>query len=206
MTAPRIVLAIQGNLEEHMAAERRGIARANRLAPAKTATRLKGRLRGQVRRGLGGRTVGRRGRNVANAVRDRLYSDSEFEHAALVFSKFGRREGGKFIDYFVPFTKGGVIRAKGKYMVIPAKGSSRRVKKVFRDLKRLDEDPKLALIPQPGGRFLFVRRTSRRRTTILAWLIRRFRRRKVLDFETEVRRAERELPEIYLDELERANG
>lgn len=203
MTAPRIGLAVQGRLEEHMRAERHGVSRATQRAPARAAVEHKALARAEVRRGLGGsRRAGRRGRNVANAIRHKVFVDGPLQAAAIVYSKFGRREGGQFVDYFLPFARGGTIRAKGKYMVIPNGGTSRRIKKVFRDLKRLDDDPKLALIPQPGGRFLFVRHTSRRRTTILAWLIRRFRRRKVLDFEGVADQVEGRFPTILLEELE----
>lgn len=201
MSALRIVLAVRGDLRAHMAAERRALARADRVAPAKAAGLLKNWARDEVRRGFG-RAASRRGRKFENAIRDKAYHDGEFRNAALVYSKFGRRERGQFIDYFVPYIRGGVINAKGKYMVIPAKGTSRRVRRDLRDLKRLDQDPKLALIPQPNGRFLFVRHSSRRRTVIIAWLIRRVRRKKIIDFRSLEDRAARELPAIYLRELE----
>jgi hypothetical protein len=184
-----------------MARERSNVARASKAAPARAAKEGKELFRTEVRRGFG-RAAGRRGRKVENAIRDKAYSDGEFRHAAIIYSKFGRREGGQFIDYFLPYEQGGVIKAKGKYMVIPAKGTSRRVNRVLRDLKRLDEDPKLALIPQPGGRFIFVRRSSKRRTVIIAYLIRRFRRRKVLNLRGVHEKVELRYQEILLEELE----
>ncbi|GAB4373812.1 MAG: hypothetical protein Kow00114_35970 [Kiloniellaceae bacterium] len=202
MSAPQLGLAIAGDLREQMAAERRIVARAVRVAPERAAREGKEEYRSHVRQAFG-RAAGRRGRKFENAIRDKAYHDGEFRHAALIYSKFGRREGGRFIDYLVPYDRGGVIKAKGRYMVIPAKGTSRRVRRDLRDLKRLDEDPKLALIPQPGGRFLFVRHTSSRRTVIIAWLIRRFTRRKVLNLQGVHDAIGHRYEEILVEEMER---
>lgn len=122
-------------------------------------------------------------RQPGNAIRRRVYRDAEgVGVAAIVYSRLGRREDGRFVDYLRPHAEGAVFRPTDgrKYMVVPVKGVSRRLKQKYRQLDGLGTDPKLRLIPVRGGRLLFVRQT-RTRTTLLATLVRRVVVRQTLD-------------------------
>ena len=179
------VLARRGQLEKFLAAEIKAVKRAPGVTVRREIRKLQLAARSEVNAKIGGK------RKVGGAIRNKVYDNPDGSATGLVFSKLGRREGGVFIDYLAIHTTGRELRAKrGKFMVIPVKGVSRRLKAKYRKLEGLGTDPKLALIPQRGGNFLFVRHT-RTRSTLLARLVRRARIPKRLDFE----RLSRDLPD-----------
>jgi hypothetical protein len=182
MTA--ITAALSGDLKAFMAAEAAAVVRGVRDAVRGQVAETQAEARRLVDAGLPGKGRSR----PSNAIRSRLYEGGQ-DPAGIVYSKFGRREGGQYVDYLLPHIQGATMRPRaggapdlGRYMVLPVKGVSRRLAAVDRSLARLDTDPQLALIPLPGGRFLFVRRpreTKRggyrmnARTTLIAMLVRR---------------------------------
>jgi len=167
------------------------LARAPREAVDEAAEGLKDDVRAEVRRGLDLR----RG---AGFIKSFVFDDGGGDAAALVVNTWVRRDGG---DPLVPHTKGATIRSTrpGGFLVQPAPGATRRVDRLRRSLDRLDEDPKLQIIPQGPGRFVFIRRASKRRTVLLAFLSRQVRVPKSLDFAPLVARAAQDF-EVLLNE------
>jgi len=188
-----LVSALEGNLKTVMVEEAAAVVRGVRFAVRDQVGETLAEARRLVDAGLPG--SGRK--RPSNAIRSRLYErgrDGDAAPAGIVYSKFGRRQNGQFQDYLTPHITGATMRPraggtdwdalndKGKYLVIPIKGVSRRVAAPARELRALGTDPQLALIPLPGGRFLFVRRPREKkrggyrlnaRTTLIAVLVRR---------------------------------
>lgn len=199
----RLDAAIEGALGGYLRGQAAGVVKAVRSATAEETEATKARVRGLVTAAFPAGTNPRTGkgrRAIGNAIRSKLYNDAagsaggvELLKAStgLVYSKLGRRQGGRFVDYLQPFTTGATIRpTRGKYMIIPTGGVSRRISAVKRSLDQLGTDPRLALIPLPGGRLLFVRKVGTKkdgtyrassRSTVLAVLIRRATLPKKLD-------------------------
>lgn len=179
MSGMRITAALSGRLTQEMREEAAHVAEAVRDSVTGETTAVQARARGLVDAALPPR--GRR--KPSNAIRSKIYNDGPGRTRGLVYSKFGRREGGRFVDYLLPHIRGADIRPRnGSFLVLPVKGQSRRMDRIRRDLGRLGEDPKLALIPISGGRYVFVRKTSRNRTVLLAWLVRGVRIDPKLNF------------------------
>ncbi|EKE70892.1 hypothetical protein [Oceanibaculum indicum] len=177
----RITAALSGRLAQEMRAEAAHVAEAVHSSVTGETTAVQLRARGLVDAALPPRAGSRR--KPSNAIRQKIYNDGPGRVRGIVYSKFGRREGGRFVDYLKPHVDGADIRPRaGSFMVLPVKGQSRRMDRIRRDLGRLGEDPKLALIPVSGGRFVFVRRASRNRTVLLAWLVRGVRIDPKLNF------------------------
>lgn len=193
------VTAARGELERHMRREAMAIDGATRAAVETETRQLQLAIRAQVDAVFPSR--GRR--KPGNAIRSKVYKREGGGYTGLIWSKFGRTDaGGQFVDYLLPWVQGATLRPQqGRYMVIPVRGTSRRVKRHLRDLARLNEDPKLRLIAGRGGKLFFVRQT-RTRSTLIAVLVRRTRIPQRLRFENDVVAAEQALPRTLLRALE----
>jgi len=172
----QLAAALRGELDGYMRADAAAVLRGTRQAVVAQTEETKRAARALVAAAFTG--GGRGGSRVANAIRSRVYDNAPGDVAGLVYSKFGRREGGTFQDYLLPHIEGGQLRPRdAKFMAIPF---NRRRRPMEQALAALDTDPKLALVPLPGGRFMLVRRT-RTRTTLLGLLVRRVTMKRRLD-------------------------
>ncbi len=189
----RLGLAIRGQLRQRMAAEAQVILEAPGRAVEATTAWVRFQLQNQVRQ------VFRRSRRVANSIRGKVYRDGPGDVTGYVFSRFGRREGGRRVSFFEPFLTGATIRPRrAKWLYFPVQRGlrARRVRQSVRMKKNL------AFIQTRPGRAVLVRRT-RRRTTLIAVLVRQARYRRRLNFGRVADQAQRRLPEQVLEELER---
>jgi len=142
---------------------------AARTTVDETSRRTQLAIRKDVNRIFSGGTVRLRrgkGRRVGNAVRRKLFDNRARGTAALVFSKFGRREGGEFVDYLGPYITGRDIRPRrGRYLAIPLqRGKRNRDPKNFKSLHTVSVAGRLYLV-----------RSTRTRTTFMFLLIPRVR-------------------------------
>jgi hypothetical protein len=113
-----------------------------------------------------------KGRRVGNAVRRLVFDNKEHGSAAIVFSKFGRRVGGEFVDYLAPYLTGKDIRPKrGRYLAIPLQRGRRN-----RDPRQV----KGKLRPVRIGSRLFLVKTTRAKTLFMFLLLPRVKIRKRL--------------------------
>ena len=142
---------------------------AARTAVDETSRRTQLAIRKDVNRIFSGGTIRQRrgkGRRVGNAVRRKLFDNRARGTAALVFSKFGRREGGEFVDYLGPYITGRDIRPKrGRYLVVPLQRGKRN-----RDPRNIKNLHTVSV----AGR-LYLVRSTRTRTTFMFLLIPRVR-------------------------------
>ena len=191
MTAFR--LARRGQLRATLKRDLDSLDRAITKGVDQTSRSLQLAGRDRVNRAFG-RSGRRRGRRVGNAIRRRVFDDGRFKSAAIVFSRFGRKEGGVFVDYLVPHTRGATIRAKGGRWLFLSRerGRSRRRRLVVRFAKNL------AFINIKPGVALLVRKT-RTRSTILGVLFRKVRIRKKLDFQRDVESERNRLAERVVE-------
>lgn len=173
-----IARAARGELASYLEAQGKAAQAAAVSVTKEETTELKLALRSVV-----GAAFPKGGRKVANAIRQKDYTNPDGA-AGLVYSKFGRKslEGG-FIDYLLPFTTGATIRpTRSKYLYIPLqKTKSGRVSKRnrgFRASVRLQKN--LRFVRLTGNRFLIVRGTKTRSTPI-ALLIPRVKMPKRID-------------------------
>jgi len=95
-----------------------------------------------------------KGGRIGNAVRRKMFDNKERGHAALIYSKFGRRQGGEFVDYLSPYLTGKDIRPKrSRFLVVPLQpGKKNRRPSNFTDLASV----------KTGGRVFLVRHTKTR--------------------------------------------
>lgn len=185
-------LSVRGDLKAAMARDRRVIEAATTESVQEATNALKRQARAEVAGALDSR-------KAPKLIRSKVFVDGPADSAGIVFSKWRKRDGG---DPLLPHVRGATLRPdRSKFLVIPAKGTSRRVNATRRSLDRLGEDPKLALIPTGRGSFWFVRKTSKRRTVLLAKLVRRVEIPKRIDFNRPILRAERGLPDTLHDKL-----
>jgi hypothetical protein len=86
-------------------------------AVVKTATAIKERIRDFIDAHFGGSTFTRNGRRrVANASAQVKFYDeleSKGQYAGLVYSKFGKRDAGGFVDFLLLHMRGGTLEAHG---------------------------------------------------------------------------------------------
>ena len=120
-------------------------------------------------RGIGGRV------NIAGAVRSKVYENRDGAAAAgIVFSKFGGRKDGRFVDYIAPRLFGAtVVPLKGDWLMLPMAAAGRSSKSVRREGLALLKAGKLALLPIRGGRALIAVRKTRTRFTPYFVFVRR---------------------------------
>lgn len=186
-------LAVGGNLRAAIARDQKLINDGTRGAVKAGTNALKADWRTEVRRGLSSR-------RAAGAIRSRTFEDRPAERAGIVFSNWRKRGAdGQLIDPLAVHARGATIRpVNAKLLLIPARRTQKGRERARAAMDKLDSDPKIRLIPQKGG-FVLVRDTPTR-SHILAYLRRRTRLRKALDFDRHLAGAQRRL----VDELDDA--
>ena len=191
MTAFR--LALRGELRATIRRDLDSLDRAIARGVDQTSRSLQLSARDQINRAFGRGGRGRR-RRVGNAIRRLQFDDGRFKKAAIVYSRFGRKEGGTFVDYLEPHKRGATIRAKGGRWLFLSRerGRSRRRRLIVRFAKNL------AFINVKPGVALLVRKT-RTRSTILGVLFRKVRIKKKLDFQRDVERERDRLAERVVE-------
>lgn len=112
-----------------------------------------------------------KGRKVSNALRRKLFDNKSRGSAALIFSKFGRRREGEFVDFFgARITGRDITPRRSRFLTIPLQpGKRNRDPGKFKNLTTVSS----------GGR-LFLIRSTRTRTTFMFLLIPRAKIRKRL--------------------------
>lgn len=112
-----------------------------------------------------------KGRKVSKALRRKLFDNKSRGSAALIFSKFGRRREGEFVDFFGPYITGrDITPRRSRFLAIPLQpGRRNRDPGKFKNLETVTVDGDLFLI-----------RSTRTRTTFMFLLIRRAKIRKRL--------------------------
>jgi len=186
--------AARGELREFLADEQKKLSRGAQRAVKQTADSLKKRARQTVD------AAGFRGRGrskPSNAIRQQDYPD---DNAAIVFSKFGRREGGQFIDYLAIHTTGATLRPRrSRWLFIQLPGAGRRKVRFSPAL-----DKRVAFVPVRGGQRILVVRRTRRRTVLLGVLLKRVRITRKLDFNRVTASELNALPQRLLQEIDSA--
>lgn len=187
MTA--LTAALQGNLQQHMREEAGAVERSSRVGTKVTTEEIKLIIRRRVAQAL---TGGRRGKNIANAIRSQVYHDGPGRDAGLIWNKFGRGRGADFVDYLVPHVKGALIEAvPGKWLLIPqtaTRAEARRARRV-------------AFIPWRGG--LLMVRPQGKGFKVLAILVKRVKLKARIYLDDMPNLALRRLTLQVLAELER---
>ncbi len=138
---------------------------AGRISVDKTTRRVQLALRADVNRIFSGGTIRQRrgkGRRVGNSVRRKLFDNKSRGTAALIFSKFGRRQGGQFVDFLGPYITGRDIRPRrARFLTVPLqRGKKNRDPKNFGDLHTISIAGRLYLV-----------RSTRTRTTFMFLLL-----------------------------------
>lgn len=150
--------------------EERAMRRATRQGVDETSRAIQRAVRRDVDRIFSGSSqqLSRRKtpRRVSGAIRRKLFDNGDRGTAALIYSKFGRRARGRFIDYLGPYITGRDIRPRrGRFMAIPLqRGRKSRRPENFDDLRPVVIAGRLYLV-----------RTTRTRTRFMFLLIPRVR-------------------------------
>lgn len=175
----RLVASVQGDAAATLAAEGANVDRAVKTAVVRQVDESKQDTRGLIDRAFPPRSgAGRAGKRIANAIRGKVYNDRPGKWAGIVFSRFGKKRGGRWQDFFAPHATGATITARaGRSLLLPIASRS-KVYAAIAGLKR--HDPTVDIIPQRGHGALIVRRRGTR-LDIIASLVRKVRIRKKLD-------------------------
>lgn len=163
-----------GRLKKAIAQAERRTRQAARTAVSDTSRKTQLAIRRDVNAIFSGgsfRTKRSKGRRIGNAVRRKMFDNRERGSAALIYSKFGRKAGGHFVDYLAPYLAGQPIRPRrSRFLAIPLlPGKKNRTPANF---------PNLVPV-QTGGRLFLVRHT-RTRSTFMFLLVPRIQIRKRL--------------------------
>lgn len=196
--AMQLQAAIAGQLDDYMKGEAEAIPGAVRTVIDASTREVQAGWRNGVLAAFGGKRGAAR---MANAVRSQQFATDEGGSVGIVYSRLGRRDEvtGKFIDYLAPHVTGATLRPTdgGDWLYIPL-GSGRR-QRLSRRALQFDE--RLAFVPISGGRALLVQRT-RRRTTIVALLVRSRRVPASLQFAAITAQTQAKLPGRLIAALE----
>jgi hypothetical protein len=196
----RLNLALRGQLQAAMKAEEEALKAAPLRAVKQHNVELKLAARKRVVAAFPGGDRG--GQRIGNAIRGKIYENQDGSAAGLVYSKAGRREGGKFIDLLVSFTTGKTVGPRrSRWLYIPVAPGQTGTRK--RREKRLSVADKknLVFIPARGGRKLYLVRQTRKRSTIIAVLVRRTSLPRRLDFDDLAAKAPDKLAKTYVEVL-----
>ena len=184
--------AVRGQLRKFMEHEARAVDRGKRRAVRGRTRALQLEIRVVVNATFGG--SGRAG----NAIRSRYYEDG---NAGLVWSKLGRREGVKFVDYLLPFVTGAVIRpVRRRMLLIPFdKRLARRVRR-----GRVSQRS-LHVASEAGGRVAYlIFQPTNKEGRVIGVLVRQARHKTRLKIQGVVAAADEKLARAFLQELEQA--
>lgn len=124
-------------------------------------------VRGQVNKAFHG------SRRIGNTVRSKVWERKTRRQGAagLIWSKFGRKKGGRFVDYIAPRLFGATVKPTGgrQFLMIPKqKGRNKRTV-----AQKLADKGKLTFIPIKGGRKAVLVKNTKSRSTIIALLVRK---------------------------------
>ena len=170
----------------------RRLERSTKAASKRRVREGTNALKRQARRDV--RQVFAKNNKIANAVRARHYDNRGRGDAGLIYDKFGRRRGGRFVSNLQPYLTGRPIRPRaGRFLAIWRGRGRRRRPSDFRNL---------VSIRTRGGIWLV--RQTRTRTTFLFQLIRVARRRRRLHPERWLRRVRRNFGRNVQQDIERA--
>jgi len=211
------LLADRGVLSEFLAKEARVVTKAVTLATTEATKAVKDAARAEVVRGFP------TGAKFAKGIRAKDFKDGDIRVASLVYSTIGRRgPGGVFIDYLATFERDRVITGKGSgWLIIPVvKGGARVVDAAAKELRRsgVFTSGRLRFVAGRGGvRILPTKKPGvlmlvRIRTQatgfgraawreVLAFLVRRVRIRKRVDFTALLGIRDRTIEETLTREL-----
>ena len=118
-------------------------------------------------------------RRIGNTVRSKVYDNKGRRRSAsgLVYSKFGGRKGGQFIDYVAPRLFGAVVRPTGgkKFLKFPLTGKGARRGSVLKQARLAREKGQLRFVPIRGGRAALLVKDTKSRSTPLFFLTRQVR-------------------------------
>jgi hypothetical protein len=104
-------------------------------------------------------SIFRKNRKAGNAIRSVVYANEQSRRpAGIVFSAFGRREGGRWIDYLLPYITGRpIVPRHGKYLAVPLqKGKRNRKPRPDMDLAAVRSGGRLYLVKHSRTRSLFM--------------------------------------------------
>lgn len=208
----RVTAAIKGELRKRMAEEARFIEGAQRTAVARATRIAQLRIRKVINDAFGGsERQGGRGNNtrVANTIRSKIYPGFRGGFVGVIWSRFGKKEAGQFIDYLIPFVEGATLRPRGKYLRIQlaksfagVRGSGGRRSASLGKQRVVYRDPSIFTIKLKGGAILVLEKRKRAKPRPLELLVPKVRLPKKLDFAEPLRRAGDELPEELMKALE----
>lgn len=211
----RISAAFEGRLDELLAREAGVVSTGLLEAVAGQTLATKLAVRAVVNAAFtGSRVVGRNGnRRVANAIRGKLFEDEADPRGSpvgIVFSRFGRRQGGKFVDYLLPHALGATIApTNARKLYIPLQPNmrgplARRARASF------DLDPTIEIIPLGKGLWIVVRKRRGKNAsgpgTAIALLVDKVRLPKRFDVGQIERQSLADLPARALEEMRKADG
>ncbi|MEX2648150.1 MAG: hypothetical protein WD673_03955 [Alphaproteobacteria bacterium] len=206
----RLTAALQGRLGDVIAAEARAMATARGRATRQTTTDIKAGFRQAI-------TAGTRGRKLANAVRDKVYSEAGEVEAGIVYSNARKRGArGQVVDLIDVLSRGATIRpARGSWLMVPnpafartrsggysRRGLNRTQGKLRQAAAGGAAAANIAFIPIRGGAVVMIveRKGGARatRSTILGFLVRSVRIKAQYDLQRVLTRAEGAYPERLL--------
>lgn len=193
--------ALRGNLATLIERDVRAVDRGTTTAIKDSTRALQLAAREEInRRFRGSGRVKGGNRRIANAIRSRIFDDGPFDTAGLVYSKFGRKSRGQFLDYLAPHVLGATLRPlNSQWLYIPIGGGrSGRQRRLS-----LGDDKRLAFVSIGPGRALLVRR-QRGSSKIVALLVKRVRIKPSLNFARLVAAEEARLPKRLLDAMNKA--
>jgi len=152
------------------------LAKASRFAIEESVEITKDRVRQEVRGGLDLKSG-------AGFIRGYIWEDGPGDVAGMVANTWRKGSG----DPLVPHLEGATIRPKGGgFLFWPAPGKSWRQAK--NALDQLNDKSNLVMVPQGNGNFIFIRRTSSRRTTLIGFFRKKVQVPQSLSFEPIVQR------------------
>lgn len=137
----------------------------------------------------------KKNRRAANAVRSVVYDNGRGRGAAgLIFSKFGKKSGGQFVDFLGPYLTGrAIVPRNAKNLAVPLqKGKRNRDPSRFKagELQQISVAGQLYLIKQ-----------TRTRTTFMFLLIPKVTIRRRIRPNTHIKRISRVLPRMLQNQM-----
>ncbi len=188
----RLTAALQGNLAQYMREESSLVGGAVKGAVTSGTLRTLAAVRAHVDRIFASSAARITRRKVSGAIRSRIYpNQGPITTAGFINSRLGRGRGSQFEDFLLPHFRGATVRPTrgSRYLAVAAPGAGGRVSagaqsRLAQALAGLGigADPRIRMIPLPGGRFVIVRdpTTTKRgklrrgaRSEVLGWLVRR---------------------------------
>lgn len=213
----RLTAAFEGKLEEHLAREA-GVAYTGTLeAVAGVTLQTKLDIRAVLNAAFtGSAVVGRNGnRRVANSVRGKLFEDDPDgagrpAPVGIVFSRFGRRRGGRYLDYLLPHALGMTIEpTTARRLYIPLQPGmrgplARRARASFK------LDPTIEIIPASPGVWVVVRKRRGKNAdgpgTAIGLLVNRVKLPRRVNLDGVQSKASAALPAKVIEEMQKADG